>query len=54
MKKFFVTALCLGILIIIFLSNNGVSENIINKDFEDNNSKKYDVSVTDDSIYFTD
>lgn len=54
MKKFFVTALCLGILIIIFLSNNGVSENIVNKDFEDNNSKKYDVSVTDDSIYFTD
>ena len=55
MKKFFVLALCVVfVLILVLLKMNNVSENIIYKDLSDDDSKKYDVSVTDDSIYFND
>ncbi len=55
MKKFFGVVLCLCfILIIIFLKDDSVSENVIDKDIQNNDSTKYDVSVTEDTICFTD
>ena len=55
MKKFFLLVLCVVfVLILVLLKMNNVSENIIYKDLSEDDSKKYDVSVTEDSIYFND